>query len=559
MWATVPDLPDIWHRPRGGPPGEGVTRDLPDRVAADMACGDVLTMTPMSAAEYDYIVVGAGTAGCVLAARLAEDPDVTVLLVEAGPDGRGVAQITDPALWETLHHSSLDWCYQYAPSPNVAGRAIPIPRGRVLGGCGAMNAMVWDRGHPADYDEWELAGAEGWNHVSLLPYFRRAEDWEGGATDYRGTGGPLHVGQPKHPHPLALALLDAAAELGLPRADDAGSGAGREGAALTSMNIAARRRHSVADGYLGRRPGNLTILTNSTAIRLGFQAQRCVSLLHSTHGAPRETHARREVILALGTFGTPQLLMSSGIGDPAELSRLGIATPTALPGVGRNLQDHPLLAGMNFRARNRLGLVRDNGSGAVLNWRSSLADRPDLQASFVQRRHADAAGSARYGLTGDASVFAISPALMRPRSTGYLRMHPSGETEIQANLLADPQDVRALTESMDMIAALASSKAYRDLIEGPVMPTALSHQGKVRFVREHCSTYFHPCGTAAIGSVVDPELKVVGVNGLRVADASVIPVIPGCGTQAPVVAIAERAADLIRHARTQTRLSAGNL
>ena len=511
-----------------------------------MPCGGVLAVAPVNAAEYDYIVVGAGTAGCVLAARLAEDPDVTVLLVEAGPDGRGVTQITDPALWPTLHHSSLDWGYRYSPGPSVAGRAIPVPRGRVLGGCGAMNAMVWDRGHPDDYDAWERAGAKGWNHQSLLPYFRRAEDWAGGASDYRGAGGPLHIGQPKHPHPLALALLDAAAELGLPNAGDAD----REGAALTSLTIAARRRHSVADGYLARRSGNLTILTNSTAIGLGWESRRCVSLLHSVRETLRETRARREVILALGTFGTPRLLMNSGIGDPGELRRLGIATHTALPGVGRGLQDHPLLTGMNFRSRSRLGPVRGSGWGAALNWRSSLAGRPDLQALFVQRRHADAAGPARDGLPGDASVFAISPALMRPRSTGYLRMHPSGETEIQANLLADPQDMRALTESMDMIAALASSKAYRDLIEGPVTPaTRLSGRDKIRFAREHCSTYFHPCGTAAIGSVVDPDLRVVGVSGLRVADASVIPVIPGCSTQAPVVAIAERAADLIRHVR----------
>jgi choline dehydrogenase len=273
--------------------------------------------------------------------------------------------------------------------------------------------------------------------------------------------------------------------------------------------------------------------------------------VHSVRGSLRETRARREVILALGTFGTPRLLMSSGIGDPAELSRLGIPVRTALPGVGHGLQDHPLLAGMNFRARGRLGPVRDNGWGAVLNWRSSGASRPDLQALFTQRRHADAAAGARYGLAGDASVFAISPALMRPRSTGYLRMHPSGETEIQPNMLAEPEDVRALAESMDMIAALAATRAYRDLIDGPAMPTAhLSHQEKVRFIRENCTTFFHPCGTAAIGRVVQPDLTVADVGGLRVADASVIPVIPSCGTQAPVVAIAERAADLIR--RTQT-------
>jgi choline dehydrogenase len=515
----------------------------------------------VSTTEYDYIVVGAGSAGCVLAARLAEDPHVTVELIEAGPDGRGVAQIPHPAHWATLQKTSLDWGYDYAPGTHVANRAIPIPRGRVLGGCSAINAMLWYRGHRDDYDAWERAGATGWSYEQLLPYFRRAEDWEGGASEYRGAGGPLRIERPKDPHPIATALLDAAAELGLPRIDDANA-ADNYGATLANLNTTTGRRHSVVDGYLARKRANLTILTGSTAIRLGFEGERCVSVFHVVRGVLRETRARAEVILALGTIGTPQLLIHSGIGDPAELRRLGIRVRTALPSVGRNLQDHPLLMGVNFRARRPLGLVRDNGGGAILNWRSSRSARPDLHAFVVQRRHADAAAAARYQLYGD--VFAISPGLMRSRSTGYLRVHSadlsgadlssaysSGGVEIQPNFLAEPDDLEALAESMDLIGDLAATQAYRALIASPAMPSSrLSRKDKVRFVREHCSTFFHPCGTAAIGTVVDPQLKVFGTSGLRIADASVIPVIPSCNTQAPVVAIAERAADLIREARS---------
>jgi choline dehydrogenase len=505
-------------------------------------------------AEYDYVIVGGGTAGCVLAARLAAFRDVTVLLIEAGPDGRGVAQIPDPALWTALQGSSMDWGYAYAPSAHAGDRRIPLPRGRVLGGCSAVNAMQWYRGHPDDYDAWERAGAAGWNYQALLPYFRRAEDWEGGASPLRGAGGPMRVERPRDPHPIAVAMLDGAAELGLPVLDDV-NGGHNYGAALANLNVTAGRRHSVADGYLAAHGANLTVLTCSMAVRLCFSGNRCESVLHVVRGTPRVTRARREVIVALGAIGTPLLLIRSGIGDPADLARLGIPVRAALPGVGRNLQDHPVLAGMNFRARRRLGLVRDNGGGAVLNWSSSGAPRPDLHAFVVQGWHAAPAAAARNGLTGSGDIFAISPALMGSHSIGDLRVHSispsdSGGVEIQPNLLAEPADAQALAEAMDLIMDLAGTSAYRALIDAPVMPPArLARDDKARFVREHCASFCHPCGTAAMGTgpgaVTDPALRVIGTEGLRIADASVIPVIPGCDIQAPVIAVAERAADLI--------------
>ena len=531
---------------------------------------------------YDYIIVGGGSAGCVVASRLASAlPDASVLLIEAGPDGRGVAQIVDPPSWTKLPGSTLDWGYAYEPAAAVAGRAIPISRGRVLGGCGATNAMQWYRGHPADYDAWESAGATGWNYAALLPYFLRSEDWEGGASSQRGAGGPMRVTRPPDPHPIASALVEGAAELGLPKLDDPNSGENC-GATLANLNIAEGRRFSVVDGYLPAwapppapgqvpvgahthapgPPANLTVLTGSTALRLGFaparagaSETRCESVFHTVRGTVRQTRARVQVVLALGAFGTPELLIRSGIGDPADLGRLGVPVTSALPGVGRNLQDHPLVMGMNFRARCRLGLARDNGGGAIMNWRSSKAVRPDLHAFVVQGRHAYADGAAGYGLSG-GDVFAISPGLMGSRSVGYLRVHSTEPAaggdgvEIASGFLTEQADVDALVESVDMIMDLAATAAYARLIDAPLMPPGrLDRAGAEAFVRANCSTFFHPCGTAAMGTgpaaVVDPGLNVIGTEGLRIADASVIPVIPACNTQAPVIAIAERAADLI--------------
>jgi choline dehydrogenase len=526
-------------------------------------------------AAYDYIVVGGGSAGCVVASRLAAAlPAASVLLIEAGPDGRGVAQIVDPALWVKLAGTALDWGYAYRPAQAVAGRAIPVARGRVLGGCGAINAMNWYRGHPADYDAWEAAGAAGWNYQTLLPYFRRSEDWQGGASQARGAGGPLRITRTADPHPVAAALVDGAAELGLDVLDDPNSGV-NQGAAFANMNIAEGRRFSVVDGYLPAwapppapgqvpvgagapppaPPPNLTVLTGSCAVRLGFDGTRCASVFHAVRGSLTHTRARESVVLALGTFGTPELLVRSGIGDPEQLRALGVGVRSALPGVGRNLQDHPLLMGMNFRARERIGLVRDGGGGAILNWRSSKADRPDLHAVVIQGSHAFPDGAARYRLTGDPDVFAISPGLMGSRGVGALTVRDVSKSgpaavEIESGMLTDTADVAALMEAVDLIMDLAATKAYAAVIDKPLMPPGrLNRAEKEQFVRQTCATFFHPVGTAAMGdgphAVVDPGLRVYGTEGLYVADASVIPVIPTCNTQAPVVAIAERAADLV--------------
>jgi choline dehydrogenase len=445
-----------------------------------------------------------------------------------------------------------DWGYRYAPTPRINNRVIPIPRGRVLGGSSSINAGTWYRGHPSDYDDWAEAGATGWTYQAVLPYFRRAEDWQGPPSPQRGAGGPMHIEHPTGPHALALAMLQGAPQIGIPVVEDY-NGPSNEGATLTNLNMRDGRRYSTVDGYL--RPAadwpNLTVLTDSTALDLVFEGPRCVGVRHAVAGQMITTRAERDMVLSLGAIGSPRMLMLSGIGDPAELRRLGIPVRAALPSVGQNLQDHPLLQGINFRAKIPLGPVSANGGGAQMNWRSRPAEsRPDLHAFIAYNIHATPELAAAYDFSG--AIFAISPGLVRSRSRGYLRLRGTAPDaiEIQPNFLAEPADLAALAQAIETITDLSETPAYRDLIAGKVAPhRRLNLAERIAFVREACSTFFHTCGTCAMGTgeaaVVDPQLRVRGVDGLLIADASVIPIIPTCNTQAPVVMIAERAAALL--------------
>jgi choline dehydrogenase len=501
---------------------------------------------------YDYIIVGAGSGGAAATRRLV-DAGADVLLIEAGPPGIGIAEIDDPANWMSLGRGVYDWGYDYALTPHVNGRTIGIPRGKVLGGSSAINAMMWYRGHPSDYDAWEAAGAQGWAFRNVLPYFKRCEDWEGGASEWRGAGGPLRITRSRALHPSAKALIDGAAELGIPVIDDP-NGPSNEGAVLSNFNIRDGKRFSSAQGYLWPvlDKENLTVLPRSLATRLGFEGNRCVSVRHIVDGVEVETCANAEIVLALGAIDTPRLLMLSGIGDPAELRRLGVAVKAALPGVGQNLQDHPLVRAVNFRAKRPLGAVSDNGGGSMVNWktRAGLA-QPNVHAFPVQGRSATAEIANQYDLSGD--IFAIGTGLMRSRSRGYLRLlgaEPGSSIEIQPNFLSEPEDVGDLVEAVDWVTQLVTTKAYADWFGGYAAPERrLNRADTVQFIRTACSTFFHTCGTAKIGnddmSVVDERLRVRGIERLRIADASVMPVIPSCNTHAPVTMIGERAADFI--------------
>ncbi len=483
------------------------------------------------------------------------DAGADVLLIEAGPPGIGIAEIDDPEKWMSLGRSAYDWGYNYTPTPHVGGRTIGIPRGKVLGGSSAINAMMWYRGHPADYDAWDASGAKGWAFKDVLAYFRRCEDWEGGASEWRGAGGPLRIERSRALHPIAAALIDGASELGIPVIDDP-NGATNEGAAPSNFNICDGKRFSSARGYLWPvlDRDNLTVLPNSLVTGLGFEGRRCVLVRHLVAGEEVETRAASEIILALGAIDTPRLLMRSGIGDPAELARLGIAVRAALPGVGQNLQDHPLVRAINFRASRPLGPVSDNGGGSMVNWktRSSLA-RPNVHAFPVQGRSATAEVASSYDLGGD--VFAIGTGLMRSRSRGYLRLlgsEPGSPIEIQPNFLSEAEDLSDLVDTVGVVMELGTSRAYADWFAGHAAPERpLNRTETVSFIRTACSTFFHTCGTAKMGndslSVVDERLLVRGVEGLRIADASVIPIIPSCNTHAPVTMIGERAADFILH------------
>lgn len=522
---------------------------------------------------FDYIVVGAGSAGCVLAARLSEDPKVKVLLLEAGgPDTR--KEIRIPAAFPKLFKTECDWAFYTEAQPQLFNRRLYWPRGKVLGGSGSMNAMIYIRGHRRDYDAWAQAGSTGWSFGEVLPFFRKTQHQERGASEFHSTGGPLNVADLRFVNPLSRAFLNACREIGLRHNPDF-NGAEQDGAGLYQVTQKDGRRCSAADAFL--RPAlersNLTVASHATATRILFEGRRASGVAYAQDGSAQEAAAAREVILCGGAVQSPQLLLLSGVGPADFLRKQGIAQVAEITGVGENLQDH-LQAPVVYRCRKAVSLSRAETLVNLLRWQmvgtgplsSCVAEagafvktRPDLPVPDVQLLFAPNF-FIEHGFRnpkGDGFSFAVT--LLRPRSRGHIRLcstDPHEAPMIQPSYLSDEADIRSLVEGVKLARRIVQAKAF-DAFRGEELlpgPKAQSDEQIRIAVRKTAETLYHPAGTCGLGlgamAVVDERLRVRGLDDLRVADASIMPTIVGGNTNAPTMMIAEKAAAMIREDRS---------
>jgi len=516
---------------------------------------------------YDYVIVGAGSAGCVLAARLSEDPETTVLLLEAGPPDTN-QNIHVPLGYLSLARTEIDWDYNSAPEPNCGGRRISMPRGKVLGGSSSVNAMVYIRGNRRDYDEW---GAAGWGWDDLFPYFLKAEDNERGASEWHAVGGPLPVSDQRSGNAITPAFVEAGVEAGLARNEDF-NGAEQDGVGMYQLTQRGGMRASASVAYLHpaiERP-NLTVLPYMHVNRVLFEGKRAVGVEASQLGQSQELRAEREVILCGGAYNSPQLLMLSGVGPAEHLMLREVEVLLDQPAVGENLSDHAASYSVWTTPRpESLLLAREP---------AALEEFEASQTGPFASNLAESGGFARVGAGAEAPDVQIhvapihiveegmgepeghgvwvSPCLLTPQSRGSVRLasnDPTAKPVIRNSFYASEADLQRMVDAQRLVEEICAQPSFRPYAAEPyAVPAGDSDDACRAHVAQTTFPIYHPVGTCAIGSVVDSDLCVEGLEALRVVDASVMPTVPRGNTNAPTIAIAERAADLIRHGKAVT-------
>jgi choline dehydrogenase-like flavoprotein len=528
--------------------------------------------------SYDYVIVGAGSAGCVLAARLSADPSVRVCLLEAGGPDTSPLIHCPAGLAAMARLKGPNWGFETVAQPGLNGRRGYQPRGRVLGGSSSINAMIYARGHPSDYDHWAEQGNAGWSWPDVLPFFQRAEHNERGADAFHGTGGPLNVTEVRSPCPVADDFVRAGVQAGYPESADF-NGAQFEGVGRYQVTHKGGERWSAAKGYLApaRSRPNLEVITGAHATRIVLEGRRATGVEAIVQGTQRRLDARREVLVCTGALQSPQLLMLSGIGPGAHLQSLGIEVRHDLPGVGEHLHDHPdvvqvvnapdlaqtfglslggvarVAAGALEWRRARTGVLTTNFGEAGGFIRSRPEEPlPDLQLHFVIAKLVDHGRKTVFG-----HGYSCHVCVLRPRSRGHVRLasaDPLAHPQIDPAFLSDPDDVQRLVRGFRIMRTILQQPALarHGGRESAASTGAQTDEQIERFVRDHADSIYHPVGSCRMGTgpmdVVDAQLRVHGMQGLRVVDASVMPRIVSGNTNAPVVMIAEKAAQMIREA-----------